>query len=230
MKQQKYGFKYHTIILKSIAALALGAAMLFSGCKKNELEKIKPISPMENLPIQEADNFENIYTDSGQVRFTLQAPKLLRFDNNGQDYLEFPEGLRLVNYDNKLNVVSSLDADYAKQYVKEKKWEAKNNVILTNAQGDSLKTEHLFWDEKTEKIYTEEFVRIIRQDQIIMGDGLVSDQDMVNWEIKNPKGTTYISVNQPDNGTVPDNRPAPPIEKASEIPEQNSNKVLQPNE
>jgi hypothetical protein len=94
-------------------------------------------------------------------------------------------------------VISSITADYAKNFEKEEKWEAKNNVVATNAQGDTLKTEHLIWEEKAEIIYTEEFVRIIRSDQIITGIGFHSDQSMQNWRIKNPKGTIYIEMNEP---------------------------------
>ena len=128
------------------------------------------------------------------MRFFLKAPKLLSFETENQDYIEFPEGIELIKYDEKQNVISSITANYAKQFEKEKKWEAKNNVIATNANGDTLKTEHLIWEEEAEKIYTEEFVRIIRPDQIFTGIGFESDQSLQNWKIKNPKGTIYVNV------------------------------------
>ena len=67
-------------------------------------------------------------------------------------------------------------------------------MIATNIKGDTLKTEHLIWDEKTERIYTEEYVKIIRANQIITGIGFQSDQSLENWRIKNPRGTIYIDV------------------------------------
>jgi LPS export ABC transporter protein LptC len=104
--------------------------------------------------------------------------------------------MQLVKFDENKNIIFSITADYAKQFIAEDKWEAKNNVIATNAQGDTLKTEHLIWEEKKEIIYTEEFVKIIRADQIITGIGFTSDQKLQNWKIKNPKGTIYVSVNK----------------------------------
>ena len=194
MKIQKSGFKtikiFHFI---RIAALFTGAAILLFGCENN-IEKIKAFSSPENLPIVEASNFETMFTDSGQVRFFLKAPKLLRFEGDGKPYVEFPEGIELVKYDERQNIISSITANYAKQFVKEERWEAKNNVIATNAQGDTLKTEHLIWEEKEERIHTEEFVRIIRPDQIITGIGFHSDQTLQNWRIKNPRGTIYIDM------------------------------------
>ncbi len=210
MKPPKQDFKY-TVLNKpiKIAALFAGAAILFCSCENN-IEKIKAFSSPENLPRQEATNFETLFTDSGEVRFFLEAPKLLRFETDGKPYVEFPEGIELVKYDSNQEIISSITADYAKQYENEDKWEAKNNVIATNAQGDTLKTEHLIWEEKTEKIYTEEYVKIIRPDQIITGIGFQSDQSLENWKIKNPKGTIYIDME--DNNAAPPDSTVPPSE------------------
>lgn len=196
MKIQQLGFNINLYIrIFSIAALFSGAALLFYGCDNN-IEEIKAFYSAENLPIIEARNFETLFTDSGQIRFSLKAPKLLRFEDEGRNYIEFPEGMELVKFDANRNIISSITADYAKQFVAEDKWEAKNNVVATNAQGDTLKTEHLIWEEKKEIIYTEEFVKIIRTDQIITGIGFTSDQKLQNWKIKNPKGAIYVSVDK----------------------------------
>ncbi len=209
-----------------IAVLILGTAILLSACSNNNIEKVQAFTSSDNLPIQEAVDFETMQTDSGQMRYTLKAPKLLRFENDGETYSEFPEGVEIVEYDEKHNVTSSIRADYAKQFTKEDRWEAKNNVVITNVQGDSLKTDHLTWDEKTGKIFTEEYVEIIRNDQIITGIGLTSDQNMKNWEIKKPKGVFYVAV---DNNKTkkPSTQPEKEPEK-KEIPKlQDTDKAIQ---
>lgn len=201
MKLQRLNSNFKKNIgLSVIAALVSGAALLLTSCENN-IEEIKAFASTENLPILEARNFETIFTDSGQIRYSLKTPKLLRFEDEGRDYIEFPEGMELVKFDANKNILSSITADYAKQFVAEDKWEAKNNVVATNAQGDTLKTEHLIWEEKKEIIYTEEFVKIIRSDQIITGIGLTSDQKLQNWKIKNPKGTIYVTVNNQSKST-----------------------------
>jgi len=200
-----------------IAALFTGAAILFYGCE-NKIEEIKAFYSAENLPILEARNFETLFTDSGQVRFLLKAPKLLRFEDDGRNYIEFPEGMELVKFDANRNVISSITADYAKQFIAEDKWEAKNNVVATNAQGDTLKTEHLIWEEKKEIIYTEDFVKIIRADQIITGIGFTSDQKLQNWKIKNPKGTIYVSVNNENQpSSLPEQKPDESLNPANPV-------------
>jgi len=195
MKLQKLDFNYRRIKNIGIAALVSGAAILFYGCE-NDLEKIKAFSSTVNLPVVEAVNFQTIFTDSGQIRYTLKTPKLLRFENEGKAFLEFPKGMEIVQYDATGKTVSSLTSDYAKQFIKEQRWEAKNNVVATNKQGDTLLTEHLIWEEKNEKIYTDEFVKFIRTNQIITGIGFTSDASFKNYRIKDLKGDIYVNVNE----------------------------------
>ncbi|HKJ80035.1 MAG TPA: LPS export ABC transporter periplasmic protein LptC [Prolixibacteraceae bacterium] len=206
MNQQKSDSKRQIYNIFRIAALFLGAAILFYACK-NDLEKIKAFTAPEELPLIEATNIKTLFTDSGEVRFFLKAPRLLNFETTEKSFNEFPEGIELIEYDENQQIISSITADYARQFEKEKKWEAKNNVIATNARGDTLKTELLIWEEEAEKIYTEEFVKIIRADQIITGIGFTSDQSLQNWRIKDPKGTIYINLeNEPAEGETETNK------------------------
>lgn len=190
-----------------IAVLVLGTAILFFACKKNDIEKIKAFSAPKNLPVLEASNFQTLSTDSGTIRFSLKAKKLLRFENEGKVFHEFPQGLLLKKFDENQQIISSIQADYAKEFIKEQRWEATNNVIVTNQKGDSLKTEHLIWDEKHETIFTEEYVKIVSADKIITGTGLISDQNMLNWKIKNPKGVIYVAVDNTNATEQNDKQP-----------------------
>jgi LPS export ABC transporter protein LptC len=199
-----------------IAVLVMGTAILVYACSDNDIDKIQAFVSPEDLPVQEAINFETIYTDSGQIRFSLKTPKLLRFENDGKAYVEFPMGMQLVKYDEKQQIISTITADYAKQFEKEAKWEAKNNVVVTNVDGDSLKTDHLIWEEKTEKIYTDEFVKIISENQTITGLGLTSDQNMANWKIKNVKGIIYVDVKEKSQETKQTGNELIPINKEEE--------------
>ena len=215
MKPLKSGFKYtfQSSQKKYIAALLCGAAFFFFSCT-NDIQTIKAFSSPDALPVVHALNYETTFTDSGVVRFFLKTPELMRFETDGQPFVEFPQGIELVKYDNNHRIISRITARYAKQFVKEKKWEAKNNVVAVNAAGDTLKTEHLVWDERTEKIYSDQYVRIVRPDQIITGIGFESDQSMGNWRIKNPRGTIFIQVN-----------PEPSIEMDSTI---TGNQLIRP--
>ncbi len=200
MKLQKHGFdsRIRQITVIVPAALVLGAALLFSACV-NDIDKISAFSPKENLPVVHAENFETTFSDSGIIRFYLKTPELKRFDTGDQPFYEFPQGILLVQYDRNSQIVSSISSRYAKQFIQEHKWEAKNDVVSVNSRGDTLKTEFLVWDEKAGKIYSDEYVKIIRPDQIITGIGFESDQSLQNWRIRNPKGTIYVQLKRESN-------------------------------
>ena len=176
-----------------ITAFFTATVMLFFACENN-IEQIKAFSLDESLPVLESYNHETMATDSGIIRYYLKAPKVLRFEMTREAYFEFPEGIEIIQYNENKEITSSITANYAKQFERDKKWEVKNNVIATNAQGDTLKTEQLFYDEIEGKIYTDEFVRIIRPEENITGVGFRSDQTMQNWRILQPRGSIYVSV------------------------------------
>ncbi len=216
MKQQKFVFNITINIKKlSVAALLSGAAILFYACENN-LEEIKAFTTTENLPTLEAENIERLSSDSGQVRFLMKAPQLLQFEGD-EAYIEFPKGIELIEYDEKENIVSSITANYARQYQKEQKWEAKNNVVVTNDKGDTLKTELLILEGKTQKIHTDAFVKIISPDRILTGIGFESDQNMEYWKIKEPKGDIYVNVQEPKDTTAPRKETPAPSQKKSSL-------------
>lgn len=198
MKQQKYvpSKQAHINYSKvSIAILLGGIAMLFFSCA-NKIEKIKELSAGENTAGMEAENYEMIHSDSTIIRFKLITPKLIRYDKSEDPFVEFPQGVEIERYNEKMEKIAGITANYARLYEKESKWEAKNNVVAVNPAGDTLKTEHLIWEQEKGIIYSEQFVKIIRKDQVITGMGFESDQDLSNWMIKKPKGPLYIEVDE----------------------------------
>lgn len=60
----------------------------------------------------------------------------------------------------------------------------KNNVEAISVKGDKLNTEELTWNQKTQKISSDKFVKITTRDEIIFGDGFESNQDLTNYKIK----------------------------------------------
>ena len=167
--------------------------MLLGSCE-NEISKIKTVTSTEDLPAITAEGFEMLVSDSSVIRSKMQTPLLIKHDNEKDPYIEFPKGVKIVEYDAKMNVISSITAQYAKNFTGEDRWEAKNNVIAVNLKGDTLKTEYLVWDTKNKKIYSDQFVKIIQKDQVYTGIGFESNQDFTSYHIKNLKGNMYVNV------------------------------------
>jgi len=138
----------------------------FISCE-NEISKIKTLSSTEVPPSITAEGYEMLFSDSTVIQFKLQTPVFIRHDVDKEPYTEFPQGMKIEKYDRRMNIVSSITAEYAKNFDRDDRWEAKNNVIATNQNGDTLKTEYLVWDTKKQKIYSDQFVKFIRTDKTI---------------------------------------------------------------
>ena len=87
---------------------------------------------------------------------------------------------------------SELTAQYAKIDEEKNLMEVKYSYG-ENENGDILETEHLLWNEKTEMIYTEEFVKITTKDEMIFGEGLESNQNFTKYTIKKISGTVTLT-------------------------------------
>ena len=130
MKLQKLDSKIFQFIKNiRIAVLVLGTAILFYACENNDIDKIQTFSSPEALPTLEAINFETLYTDSGQIRYSLKTPRLLRFENEGKTYHEFPDGMEIIKYNEKQEIISTIRADYAKD---DPSGELKREIIDSN--------------------------------------------------------------------------------------------------
>lgn len=58
-------------------------------------------------------------------------------------------------------------------------WEARDEVVVINAEGKKLETEQLFWDMKKEIIYSERYTKLTADGQILEGNnGFKSDQNL----------------------------------------------------
>jgi len=168
-------------------------ALLSGGCE-NDIEKVKLVTSKDVLPVEAATGLEIIYSDSAHIKAKITTPELNRYVGN-KNYIELPKGLKLEFYDDQNKVTSTLTADYAIRREPEMIVEARRNVIVVNEKNEKLNTEHLIWNERTKKIYSDEFVKITTPDEIIMGNGFEANQDFSRYRIKNIKGTINVKKN-----------------------------------
>jgi LPS export ABC transporter protein LptC len=164
----------------------------FIACE-NDIEEVNLITSFKKIPTESGKNVLIVYSDSARIKMKLKAAQLDHYDGENA-YVEFPKGINVFFYNDKNKLESNLKANYAIRYEKSNMMEAKNNVIVINDKGEKLNTEHLYWDEKKELIYSDVFVKITTKDEIIMGEGLESNQNFSKYKFKKIKGT--ISVKQ----------------------------------
>jgi LPS export ABC transporter protein LptC len=179
--------KSRTILL--MFALAIISIIVFS-CE-NKIDQI-PKSDLLTLPTVTFKGIESIYTDSGKLQLMVYSPLLEQYDNNEFPYTEFRSGIKVIFYDGKTAPVASAIAKYAKYTKSDNTWELKDSVVVINENKDMLETEVLYWDQGKDLIYTDRFVRITNEEQIIQGFGFESDPRLVKRRIKKVNATIYL--------------------------------------
>jgi len=170
--------------------LFLFLSLLISSCV-NDMDEVNAITEKELLPVEMADSVQIIYSDSAMLKVILEAGHLERFLGENP-YLEMTKGVHVRFFNGLGEVESELRSNYAISYENSDIMEAKEDVIVVNKEGETLNTEHLIWEEKTEKIHTEEFVKITTEDEVIFGHGFESNQDFTKYRIKKIKGTINL--------------------------------------
>ncbi|MCW3788389.1 LPS export ABC transporter periplasmic protein LptC [Plebeiibacterium sediminum] len=184
-------------IFKTASGIMLLAVLLFIySCSSNKPEEIKAIEEIQNIPSLELYDYESFITDSGEVKYHLITPKLLNYDKREDPYKEFPLGGHIITYDS-INVIrSEIKCKYAINYEKEKLWDLRNNVEAINKDGVIFNTEQLFWNETEKRIYTEKFIKITTEDNIITGYGLEATQDLDEYEIQNVTAILEVETDE----------------------------------
>ncbi|CAN5456785.1 hypothetical protein BH23BAC1_BH23BAC1_02310 [soil metagenome] len=167
------------------------AIMLMAACSTDE--DIKNFREYTG-PVLEVDSSLTLYSDSAKVRVKVIAAKQFEFSNGNQ---EFPEGIYIEFYEVDGVLSSTLKADKG-FYTKESDlYTAIGNVILISLLKDEkLNTEELFWKRIEQRVYTDKFVRIETNEDILTGEGLTAKQDFSSYKILKPAGTYSIEAEQ----------------------------------
>ena len=164
---------------------------IFQGCEK-KIDVIKK-SDIASLPVQTVSDFSTAYSDSGKIQVLMESPVIEKYTNQRSPYSEFRHGVKVYFYDGNPEPIATLRSKYAKYLDDKKIWELKDSVIIVNEKNEVLETELLYWDQSKELVYTDRFVRITSEDQIVMGTGLEANSRFTRWRIRNVSATYYFS-------------------------------------
>lgn len=177
-------------LIKSIIVLA-GAVMLLA-CK-NDIQEVNRLTAEDQRPEMTGTDLELIYSDSAKIKYRVLTPQYLKITKGEQKYEEFPQGIYVISYDEEGKEVGSIRSRYAKKLEDEMLWEARNEVVIINAEGKKLETELLYWDMKKELIYSDRYVRLTADGQIIEGNnGFESDQNLNRPVFRNITGQVEV--------------------------------------
>ena len=172
-----------------LAVVPATVLFLYSCENKNE---ILPRLDLLSMPTQSVKEFKTVYSDSGKIQLIMTSPLMEQFDNSGDPYFEFPNGIHVDVYDGQDEATGSVTSNYAKYTKSANLWELKDRVVVINEKNDMLETEVLYWDQGKDLIYSDRFVRFTNEDQIVMGTGFESDPHLRKRKIRKVSATIYL--------------------------------------
>ena len=163
--------------------------LLVCSCMKNNDKEIKDVEELQESASLEMSDVHSQVTDSGFINYDFEAPNMLQYDNEEEPYIDFPNGLKFKMYSAQGTTIKSRIRCNNARYMKNAKvWILNNDVEAMTAKGEILNTEQLYWDTQQHRIYSEKFVKITTQHQVITGVGFESDEKLSKYEIKRPGG------------------------------------------
>ncbi len=161
---------------------------VFAACE-NDLREVQRLAPDAEAGVEVATSVELFYSDSAVVRVRVQAPLMKAYLDPQKPRREFPDGVRVEFFSADRRPSSHLTAKHAVRYDNENRVELRDSVVVWNNLNEKLETQQMVWDDKTEQLTADGFVKISRPGEIIMGYGLVSNLDFSRWHLSRVSGT-----------------------------------------
>jgi len=153
------------------------------------------------IPMVHTENASTLISDSGIVRYRLDAKIWDIYSNAGDPYWYFPKGIHVERFDSLFLVEGSIKADTAYFFEKKELWRAVGNVVVKNVDGNTFETSELFWNQRAlpndgKAFYTFQKVKITSPD----GSFLIGDNGFRSNQALNPpflfSGKGELNVNE----------------------------------
>ena len=171
--------------MQTINKFYLLVLILFISCQNNTSDIQEFVE--QEFPVEIIEDAELIHTEFGKIKVKISAKKIERFISSNPR-LVFTDSIVVIFFDRNSDTLSNLQANKALINETENLMHVSDNVILISSNGNKLETNHLSWDEKKEKIFTEENVIITTDKEVINAQGFVSDPDFIEYSLHKVNG------------------------------------------
>ena len=193
-KTNKYG-------ITTTFAVVVMLLLFMASCGKENKEVVEVTFDPENTYTLRTTDVSSLISDSGITRYRMNAKEWLVFGKAKEPYSYFPQGVYVEKFDSLFNVEASV-ADTAYYWDKKGLYKLIGHVSILSQEGKKLDTSILYFDQKEDQIYTDEYFELEEGDKIITGIGFKSNQNMTKYKIFNSQGTFPVSDTARDTSRV----------------------------
>lgn len=168
-------------------------SILFFACSKTEIDKLG--EKREGLPDAESWNAVITLTNKGSKRAIIKSGHLEKYQQ--RQYILLDQNVDADFFDKKEIYTSNLKSEIAEIDESKDFLIAMGNVVVVSDSGVTLFTDTLSWDNVNEKVFTDDSVVFItEQNDTLYGIGFKSDIELNNWEIMQPTGVFHDGSNE----------------------------------
>ena len=178
-----------------VALLMLGSAILLFSCESQpeQVERKNETAMMTEY----SENLSIVMSQNGRRSYFFETPLLEGYTLGNEPYREFRKGIKITTYqDDSLSRVDMvLTANYAIYYEKRELWEAKGDVVGRKFDGKQLYTQQLFWDARTQKVYSNVDTKLVQGNNISVGESFEATEDLSDWRFRYQKSRVEVEFN-----------------------------------
>ena len=181
----------HSLKFKLInKTLVIIAITTFFSCDDSST-LLKQINTFNENPVGIAYDINMTYTDSASIKARLEAPVHLDFSHLSFKYSEFPDGLKVIFY-NEQNQENTVYADYGILYNQTKIVDLQGNVVLLSYDGSRLETDQMYWDAEKEWLFTEKPFLFQNNDYNLAANRLDTNKEFSKFQTGKLSGTIAV--------------------------------------
>ena len=135
---------------------------------------------------------EVYYSEKGKKAALLYASTMMRQEDSlNRTY--FPDGIKLDMFDSLETPSSVLTSKYAELDHTTNFMIARDSVVVTSTNGQSLKSKELIWKQNERKLVSYGAVELKTKTEIIYGDTLFADENLKRYVIKKVRGIVQVT-------------------------------------
>lgn len=178
-------------------ALMLLLFLIFSSCGKKKNEMVSSFDQPQEIPTLRTEGVSTLISDSGVTKYRIVAAEWDVYEKAKEPYWYFPKKLYVEKFDSLYQTDASIESDTAYFFKNKKLWRLVGNVKIRNMQNERFETQEMFWDQRTQRIYSDAFIHIEKADVIIEGFGFESNESITKYTIRNTSAIIPIKDTQP---------------------------------
>ncbi len=195
--QQSVKHIHKDMVVKVFALAIVSFFNFLASCSNNEFDTTEAVG-RDTVAGQYAKDVYSLISDSGIVKYRMEAKEWYIFDMVDTPYWYFPQGLFVETLNDTMGTEASVTSKFAIYYTELELWDLRDSVKSKNINGEYFETDQLFWNQKEEKVYSKEKIKITQDKRIITGHGFESNQSFTNYTIKKPEGIFPIEEKKND--------------------------------